>query len=147
MGADFDADDFLPYLLNQAGEATGRAFERHYRDRYGMLRAEWRVLYHLGRHGRMSAGEIAARSMTDKTKVSRAVARLEAAGLLRAAPDEADRRRAWLSLTPAGTARFSDLSTRAAAFDAALAARLGRADAAELRRLLRRLLERAPPAQ
>jgi hypothetical protein len=50
---------------------------RVYKDRYGMLRTEWRVLFHLGRYGAMSAREISRRAGIHKTKVSRAVAALE----------------------------------------------------------------------
>ena len=46
---DFQLDDFLPYLLTNAAEATGRAFSAHYRDAYGMSRAQWRIMAHLGR--------------------------------------------------------------------------------------------------
>jgi hypothetical protein len=42
-----------------------------------MLRTEWRVLFHLGRYGAMSAREISRRAGIHKTKVSRAVAALE----------------------------------------------------------------------
>ncbi|NDH26495.1 MAG: MarR family transcriptional regulator, partial [Rhodobacteraceae bacterium] len=45
---DFDIRQFIPYLLNQAAEESSLAFQRIYKDRYGMLRGEWRVLFHLG---------------------------------------------------------------------------------------------------
>ena len=38
----FELTHFLPYLLNQAAEASSLAFQRTYKDRYGMLRTEWR---------------------------------------------------------------------------------------------------------
>ena len=44
----FDLQLFLPYLLNQAAEESSLSFQRVYKDRYGMLRTEWRVLFHLG---------------------------------------------------------------------------------------------------
>lgn len=53
-----DLADFLPYLLNRAAEETSLGFQEHYRRRYGMLRTEWRVLFHLGRHGELSARDI-----------------------------------------------------------------------------------------
>ena len=46
----FELSAFTPYLLNQAAEAQSDVFSRNYRDLYGMLRTEWRVLFHLGRH-------------------------------------------------------------------------------------------------
>ncbi len=36
QGGDFDLQDFLPYLLNQAAEATSRGFQATYRARYGL---------------------------------------------------------------------------------------------------------------
>ena len=74
---DFDLQNFLPYLLNQAAEESSLAFQQVYKDRYGMLRTEWRVLFHLGLYGRLTAKDIGARSKMHKTKISRAVQRLE----------------------------------------------------------------------
>ena len=73
----FDLMLFLPYLLNQAAEESSIAFQRLYKDRYGMLRTEWRVLFHLGYYGDKTAREICDMSKMHKTKVSRAVAALE----------------------------------------------------------------------
>ena len=80
--AGFDLERFLPYLLNQAAEATSRSFHATYRHAYGMTRTQWRVLANLGKFGAMSARDICVISHIEKTKVSRAVAALEAEGLL-----------------------------------------------------------------
>ncbi|WP_371037223.1 MULTISPECIES: MarR family winged helix-turn-helix transcriptional regulator [unclassified Rhodosalinus] len=135
----FDLQEFLPYLLNQAAEEASLAFQRHYKARYGMLRTEWRVLFHLGIYGRMTAGGIGARARMHKTKISRAVARLEARRFLTRCADPADRRREVLELTPAGQAAYRDLREVARDYDAALAARFDPEDAAALRRMLRAL--------
>src|SRR6056297_494440 len=71
---EFELTEFTPYLLNAAAEAQSLRFSRVYKDRYGMLRTEWRVLFHLGRHGAMSAREISQRASTHKPKVSRMLA-------------------------------------------------------------------------
>ena len=55
---DFALQDFLPYLLNRAAEESSLGFQKHYKNRYGMLRSEWRVLFHLGNYGQMTAKEI-----------------------------------------------------------------------------------------
>ena len=73
---DFDLRFFLPYLLNQAAEESSLAFQQVYKGRYGMLRTEWRVLFHLGIYGEMTAKEIGERARMHKTKISRAVQRL-----------------------------------------------------------------------
>ena len=45
MSHNFDVSLFLPYLLNQAAEQTSVGFQENYRERYGMLRTEWRVCF------------------------------------------------------------------------------------------------------
>jgi len=73
----FDLIHFLPYILNQAAEASSLGFQQVYKQRYGMLRTEWRVLFHLGRYGEMTAKDICERARIHKTKISRAVKALE----------------------------------------------------------------------
>lgn len=137
--AEFDLQDFLPYLLNQAAETTSREFAAYYRDRYGLLRTDWRVLFHLGRYGGMNAAAIAARAMIHKTKISRSVAKLTAKGFVAAAGDADDRRRVGLSLTARGRAAFDDLAERARGYDAALLRGLPPGEARALKAVLRRL--------
>lgn len=138
---EFDLQDFLPYLLNQAAEEASLAFQRHYKARYGMLRTEWRVLFHLGIYGRMTAGEIGARARMHKTKISRAVTRLEERRFLTRRRDAEDRRREVLELTASGRAAYRDLRAVARDYDAALAARFEPEDVERLRCMLRRLAE------
>lgn len=124
-GQDFDLQDFLPYLLNQAAEATSRGFQATYRDRFGLTRTQWRVMANLGRFGAMTARDICRISHIDKTKVSRAVAGMEAEGLLSRTTSDKDRRVENLSLTLKGREVFAEIGKRALAFDADLRARLG----------------------
>jgi DNA-binding MarR family transcriptional regulator len=144
---DFDLQDFLPYLLNQAAEATSRGFQAAYRDRYGFTRTQWRVLANLGKFGAMTARDICAISHIEKTKVSRAVAALEQAGMLARAPSPTDGRAELLTLTDRGRAVFADLGRLALAFDRQLRALLGEGDVGQLVALLRRLAEAAPPGE
>lgn len=135
----FQLSNFTPYLLNQAAEAQSDIFSRNYRDRYGMLRTEWRVLFHLGRHGDMSAKEISESASIHKTKVSRAVRALEEKRCLSRVTSPDDRRSERLSLRPPGQEAFRHLSRAAQAYEAALEHRLGKRDACKLRELLQRL--------
>jgi DNA-binding MarR family transcriptional regulator len=121
---DFDLTEFVPYLLNQAAEEASLAFQRVYKDRYGMLRTEWRVLFHLGRYGAMTATEVGRRAKVHKTKISRAVRALEARRFLRREGLEGDRRAEMLSLTAAGRAAFDDLGAIADRHNRDLLARL-----------------------
>lgn len=102
--------DFLPYLLNQAAEQISLEFQRTYKDKYGMLRTDWRVLFHLGRYGALIATDIVQRARIHKTKVSRAVVRLEAMRFLVRDEVSTDRRQEILRLTPAGERAYADLS-------------------------------------
>lgn len=138
---DFQLDDFLPYLLNNAAEVTGRAFSAHYRDAYGMSRAQWRIMAHLGRGQPLTASDICLRAHLEKSKVSRAVAVLEDAGRVVRSPSTTDRRAEMLSLTDEGRRIYDDLADHARRFQDSLNTKLGTNKAEELTRLLRNLAE------
>lgn len=137
---DFDLEGFLPYLLNQAAEATSRSFQASYKADYGMTRTQWRVLANLGKFGAMTARDICRISHIEKTKVSRAVSALESEGILSRAPSAADRRAEILSLTETGRRVFADLGQRALAYDAELRNRLGPEIAARIDSVLRAII-------
>ncbi|WP_323786381.1 MarR family winged helix-turn-helix transcriptional regulator [Thalassovita sp.] len=136
---DFDLQNFLPYLLNQAAEESSLAFQQVYKDRYGMLRTEWRVLFHLGIYGRMTAKDIGQRSKMHKTKISRAVARLAERRFLNRQQDDKDRRLEYLELTHLGRTAYRDLLTVAQTYDDKLSASLTTEENEVLRQVLRKL--------
>lgn len=138
----FDLANFLPYLLNRAAETTSDGFRTAYRSQYGMLRTEWRVLFHLGRYGEMTATEIGRRASIHKTKISRAVAALETKRFLTREGSETDRRQEMLSLTAAGQQTFQRLTLTAARYDADLSALFSESEERVLRACLARLIER-----
>lgn len=137
----FDLQNFLPYLLNQAAEATSRRFESVYKASYGMTRTQWRVLANLGRFGAMTARDIGRISHIEKTKVSRAVSALEAAAMLARSPSPDDGRAELLSLTHRGQVIFAELGQRALVFDADLRARLGPEVATQIDVILRGIID------
>ncbi|MEC8197095.1 MAG: MarR family transcriptional regulator [Pseudomonadota bacterium] len=139
---DFDLQAFLPYLLNQAAEEASLGFQKVYKDRYGLLRSEWRVLFHLGIFGRLTATEIGAKGKVHKTKISRAVQRLADRRLVKRARSEEDRRVEWLELTPAGDKVYRDLRDVAQDYEAGLAAQLDDAEVQALKAMLRKLAKR-----
>jgi len=140
--SDFDLEQFLPYLLNQAAEAASLEFQQVYKDRYGMLRNEWRVLFHLGMFGEMTASDIGTRAGLHKTKISRAVAKLEARRFLVRDRDGQDRRVEHLRLTAAGTAAYRDLQGVARRYDAELLSDFQPEDVARLKQQLGALAQR-----
>ena len=137
--AKFDLQNFLPYLLSQAADASSCGFRQYYKDNYGMLRTEWQVVFHLGCYGKMTAKEICDRGGIHKTKVSRAVAALGKKRFLTSAEFPDDRRHEELTLTRAGLVAYSDLSREAAQFDFQLVSTISDADQQVLRRCLRQI--------
>lgn len=141
MPKDFKLEIFLPYLLNLAAEVSSLSFQQVYKDRYGMLRTEWRVLFHLGLYGEMTATDISLRSKLHKTKISRAVQRLADRRYLERATDETDRRLEHLKLTDAGQKVFVDLRAVAQSHEARLTEGLDPQEAQVLRRALLKLAQ------
>jgi DNA-binding MarR family transcriptional regulator len=132
----FDLKDFMPYLLNQAADVTSRGFETYYKSKYGILRTEWRVVFHLGRYGKMTAKEICTRARIHKTKVSRAVRSLEANRFLTRKELPDDRRHENLELTSQGKRMFEDLYQEARRFDADMMSEFNEAEQEQIRRFL-----------
>ena len=135
----FELQDFLPYLLNQAAEQASIGFQQIYKRKYGMLRTEWRVLFHLGRYGSLTAQEICSRGGLHKTKVSRAVSALEAKRFASRKKRDEDRRFEDLSLTAQGKRVYSDLQEQAEAFNHELTRNLTEAEIRNLITCLRKI--------
>ena len=110
---EMDLSNFLPYLLNQAADAQGAAFSPSYKDRYGMLQTEWRILFHLGQYGDLTAKQICDRAHIHKTKASRGVSGLENKRFVVREEVAKDRRHALLNLTTTGRVAYDDLSMAA----------------------------------
>ena len=132
----FDLDRFLPYLLNQAAEASSRSFAAVYREEFGISRTQWRIMANLGKFGGMTASEICRISHIEKTKVSRAVGQLQELGYLTRSRAKDDKRRENLSLTVSGQKVFRQLGARGLAYQAKLATALGADRLAELEAML-----------
>ena len=139
MTTEFELSRFLPYLLNQAAEASGEEFQAHYRAKYGMLRTEWRVLFHIGCYGKMSAKDICNRASIHKTKVSRAVSALEAKRFVLRSENETDRRFEYLDLTKTGTGVFKELQAAAETYETKLTENFTHKELESLRINLERL--------
>ena len=134
---------FVPYRLSVLSNTVSRAIARIYAERFDLTIPEWRVMAQLGRHGRLSASEIVRLTAMDKVRVSRAVARLSAAGRIAAIADAADRRRQLLALTPAGRRIYRQIVPLALEREALLLEVLDAAERAQLDWLLSRLQDQA----
>ena len=137
---DFELDQFLPYLLAEAAQKLSRELAEIYREA-GVSTPQWRVLVHLAYSGRVSVRDIERRVSMEKSKVSRAAARLETAGLVEKRADPADGRLVALSLTDQGRALMARLLPRALEYQRQLEGLLG-ADLNGLHHALARLLNR-----
>jgi len=125
MTETFDLNTFLPYRLNSAASRISRAFSDRYREEFGISIPEWRVLVHLHQSGNVSVRDIEARVDMEKSKVSRAASRLEAAGYITKAVNGNDRRLLSLALTPEGEALVARLLPVAMSYQAEMLERLG----------------------
>ncbi len=136
----FDLSAFLPYQLAVVSSRISREFSELYRAEFGLTIPEWRVLAHLAQSDQVSVREIQARVDMDKSKVSRAAARLEAQGLIEKRENLEDRRLLDMRLTAKGRDLIARIVPIADAYQAQLLAQIG-ADAALFRAALLRLLE------
>lgn len=104
-----------------------------------MLRTEWRVLYHLGRYGDLTAKQICTMADLHKTKVSRAVLALERQRFLVRTEVPTDRRNELLSLTKQGVSAFDDLQEEATRYHNSLMATFTAEEQAILQKCLRQI--------
>lgn len=127
----FDLGRFTPYRLAVAAEKTSEALARQYRERFGITIPEWRVLVHLAQPldgaSTVSVRDIESRVAMEKSKVSRAAKRLEAAGYIEKTVDAGDRRLVRLALTDTGRGMMADLLPLAMAYQKQIETLLGKA--------------------
>ncbi|HET7359494.1 MAG TPA: MarR family winged helix-turn-helix transcriptional regulator [Rhodanobacteraceae bacterium] len=100
--APLQLEQFLPYRLSILSNTLSQAIARDYQQRFSLSMTEWRVMAVLGRFDALSAREVAERTAMDKVAVSRALARLVAAGRVSRTIHDGDKRRSVLRLTAAG---------------------------------------------
>jgi DNA-binding MarR family transcriptional regulator len=134
MGADkfMFLKSYLPYRLNLLAELASESTSEVYRRRYGLTRPEWRVLVNLAEVDSLTASELCARVPAHKTKVSRALAALEARGWVRRTVDPADRRIAHAALTQKGRRAADQIRPEMEAAANAVLAPLDAADRAKV---------------
>lgn len=121
----FDLSRFSPYRVALAAQLLSENLARVYRARFGLSIPDWRVMVHLSQSGRASVRDIEAQVVMEKSKVSRAAARLERRGLIAKRQSETDKRLVELTLTGAGQAMMDELLPLAAQFQRRIEAQLG----------------------
>jgi DNA-binding MarR family transcriptional regulator len=99
---------FVPFRLNRLATGVSQYLAAIYQDRFGLDIPQWRVMATVG--GRAcTAQHIAASTRMHKTRVSRAIAELEARDLIERASNEQDRRERQVRLTKAGRRMYAEL--------------------------------------
>jgi DNA-binding MarR family transcriptional regulator len=135
-------EGFLPHRLNVLSSLVSQALTQVY-ARYGIGIPEWRVLVTLGQFGVMTGKAVGARTHMHKTKVSRAVAQLEARKFVARKANRADLREAFLSLTPTGRSVYEELAPRAQEFTDKLSEVVSASDRAAFDRAVALLTQRS----
>jgi len=137
----FVLEEFLPYQLAILSSRVSDGFSKRYRIKFGISVPEWRVVAHLMQAEKVSIREIYARVEMDKSKVSRAAARLEKAGYLLKKTNAADRRLVELSLTPKGRAMADEIGPMGLNFETGVLGLLPDGDRKSFCKAIKILLE------
>jgi DNA-binding MarR family transcriptional regulator len=138
--------DNILAAIHVVSNRISRAFYADIEAQHGVTLPEWRVMLTLMRHPGMAAMAVADLWGMDRMAISRAVRRLERAGLVRRGPAPGDRRRWVLDLTAEGRKRYRAIEPAANARYRAILAPLEPREVAQLRQLLEKLIAApAPP--
>lgn len=124
-------------LIARAGEAVAERVEDALRGA-GISVEQWRVMAHLYEHGGCTMSELSAAAGLSGATLTRMVDRLTTSALAHRNVDPTDRRRVLVHLSRRGRAQVRQLQPRVR--DAESSAGLGGIEAAELNRLLERVL-------
>lgn len=100
---------FIPYRLNRLAVGVSDHLSGMYRQRFGLDVPEWRVMATVGCEHGCTAQHIAESTRMHKTRVSRAIAHLEARELIERASSATDRREREVRLTRAGRRMYAEL--------------------------------------
>ena len=136
-------DDFLNYRLKRLLNLGGAPAVRLCEGGHGVARMEWRMIAALQEEGPLSLSALVRRTEVDPARVSRTVAKLAEKGLVRRAPDPADRRAVVLELTAGGHRLYRDLFPALAQINERIMAVLSESEALLLEGYLHRLTARA----
>ncbi|HZG20052.1 MAG TPA: MarR family winged helix-turn-helix transcriptional regulator [Herbaspirillum sp.] len=134
---------FFPYQLAQLAEAVSRSVASVYADRFGLSRDEWRILAALAEQGEMQGSDLVPHTSLDKMQVSRALGRMETAGLIRREPSPEDARARIVKPTAQARRLYRKIVPMVEAREAFLLEALSTAERDALMRALDKVRERA----
>ena len=102
-------EEFVPFRLNRLADAVSLKLSDIYRDRFVLEIPEWRVLVTIGQFQERTAQQISLSTRMHKSRVSRAVASMEARKLVEGTSNAVDGREMRLCLTKAGERMYAAL--------------------------------------
>ena len=140
-----DLDHYVTYSLSVIDNMLALGAYRIYRKRFGVNVTEWRVLGSLAINpvGAETANDICLLTRTDKAPISRAIARLMEAGMVKREADPKDKRRIMLALTPKGRQTHDRILPIALEREERLLEALTPEEIDEFRRILKKLRRQA----
>ena len=138
----FELNDFLPYQLSVLAAHASAEFAQTYSRKFGITVPEWRIVAHLSQVEKISIREIYRQVAIDKSKASRAAARLEAAGYVSKKINALDRRLVEVSLTPKGREMVAEITPLAHQFEVDFLRGLSEKQQRELKILLMAMMEK-----
>lgn len=136
---DFNLSEFLPYKLSVLSSRITKLLSKVYGEEHGLSTPEWRVLEDVARRERMSVREIHDSVYLEKPAISRAVAKLEKAGLLAKSICDTDHRLVEIEVTDAGLDVLNGIVPEALSFEEALLSAFSDAERDQLNNLMERL--------
>jgi DNA-binding MarR family transcriptional regulator len=101
--------EFVPFRINRLASEVSAHLSEIYRERFGLEIPDWRVLVTVAEDGACSARHVAHSTHMHKTRVSRAVARLQGLRLLRRSGSGGDGRESALELSDSGWRLYAEL--------------------------------------
>jgi DNA-binding MarR family transcriptional regulator len=134
-----ELERFLPYRLSVLSNTVSQAIAATYERRFALTITEWRVMAVLGRYDGLSAREVAGRTAMDKVAVSRALARLSAAGRVRRETADHDKWQSVLRLSAKGWKVYDQVAPLALEHERRLLAHLNRDEQRSLTDILAKL--------
>ncbi|PID62828.1 MAG: MarR family transcriptional regulator [Gammaproteobacteria bacterium] len=138
----FTLETFMPYRLAVLSERISRRLAEEYGASHGLGMAEWRVLAHLAEREKVSIRDIQRYVNMEKSRVSRAVSRLEAGKLVKKVTDPGDARLLAISLTSIGRRTFEEIVPELMAIEANLLSDLDARELAGFQEVMRKILKR-----
>ena len=134
-------EERLSDLLAQADHLmTERLYSQARWRRIGLI--EWRVLAVLSHQDGLTMSELAQRVLTKQPTLTKAIDRMERAGLVQRRTPDQDRRRTLVLLTERGRETATPLVVDARAQETTVVTEQGEANTRQLKILLRQLIDR-----